>query len=138
MPEFVGALPLLAVGVMAVNDAYLKATFHNAITGKLSDFAGCFFLPLYTSALLALVTPWSLRARLTVGALATAVLFVAISTSKTAARWVCDVLSVPGGWLGLSHYDIVADPTDLMALPMVPLAVFYGLRRSRSVGPKES
>lgn len=43
----------------------------NTLTGKLSDFAGCFFLPLYLSAVLTLLTRWPLERRLGAGVLAT-------------------------------------------------------------------
>ena len=125
--EFFSLPPLIAVGVLALNDHLLKARFHNLVTGKLSDFAGCFFLPLYLSALLAWLGPWSLRARLAIGASATALLFVPIKVSQPAADAVghaIEVVSVP---LGLGRQHIVADPTDLIALVMTGLAVWYAV-----------
>jgi len=120
--EFFSVGPLVAVAVLAINDAWLKPTFHNALTGKLSDFAGCYFLPLYVSALLSLVTEWSLRVRVAVGAMITIALFVSVSLSPSAARSVCDLLELIGRPLGLGPQWIASDPTDLIALPMVLLA----------------
>jgi hypothetical protein len=74
---------------MAVNDAYFKPVLHDTLTGKLSDLAGCFFLPLWISALLALGTGWPLRRRLAIGCASTAMLFTAISTSRLAAGALC-------------------------------------------------
>jgi hypothetical protein len=46
-PVFIASLILLII-----NDWFLKATFHNACTGKISDFAGLFAFPFFLSALL--------------------------------------------------------------------------------------
>lgn len=133
LPEFMAAWPLVAVAVLTLNDMVLKARFHNALTGKLSDLAGCFFLPLWLSALLRLVTRWPLETRLRWGAAATTVLFVAISTSRLAADLVCAALLPFAQVLGITRLHIAADPTDLLALPMVWLAVTWG-RKQTSTG----
>ena len=39
--------PLVAVAVLVSNDHVLKQHFPGLITGKLSDFAGLFFFPLF-------------------------------------------------------------------------------------------
>lgn len=127
-PEFLAPLPLLAVGLMAVNDAYLKPVLHDTLTGKLSDLAGCFFLPLWISALLALGTGWTLQRRLAIGCASTAMLFTAISTSRLAAGAVCAALEVATSPFGLSGHRIASDPTDLLALPLVGAAWWYGQR----------
>ena len=125
-PEFFAPVPLLSVAVLALNDHVLKARFHNALTGKLSDLAGCFVLPLFVSALLAMISAWPLRTRLQLGAAATVALFVPIKLSDTAAQTVARVLASTGA--GPMH--IVVDPTDLVAVPMVALAVWCALRRT--------
>ena len=43
---------LAAVAALLINDWYLKQTYHNQLTGKLSDFAGLFAFPFFLSALL--------------------------------------------------------------------------------------
>jgi hypothetical protein len=40
----------VAMAVMLLNDLVLKATFHNALTGKLSDFSGVFVFCLFLIA----------------------------------------------------------------------------------------
>lgn len=127
-PEFFSPLPLLAVGLLAVNDHFLKAAFHNTATGKLSDFAGCFFLPLYVSAMLSYVTRWSVNARMGVGAAVTLAIFVPASVSRAAADFICRAVEVIAIPMGLGAQRIAADPTDLIALPMVFLAVRYAQR----------
>jgi hypothetical protein len=42
---------ITAVLLLIVNDWYFKQTFHNGLTGKLSDFAGLFAFPFLLSAL---------------------------------------------------------------------------------------
>lgn len=130
MREFIAPLPLAAVTLLAVNDHLLKAAFHNTLTGKLSDIAGCFFLPLYVSALLAL-TKWPLRARLYVGAAITTGLFASVSVSRAAADAVCRWVELVSTPLGYPHMWIASDPTDLICLPLVALAVAYGLSKEK-------
>jgi hypothetical protein len=43
---------LFGLAVLLINDLFLKRTLSNALTGKLSDFAGLFVFPLFWSALL--------------------------------------------------------------------------------------
>jgi hypothetical protein len=126
--EFFSAAPLAAVVVLAVNDHVLKSRFPGLVTGKLSDLAGCFLLPLFLSALLAYATRWPLRVRLALGAGATALLFGAVKTSAAAAALVARALSSAGAAAGIPRSVIVPDPGDLAALPLVALAVLYGLR----------
>jgi hypothetical protein len=127
--EFVAPVPLLAVMLMLVNDRLLKAAFHNAVTGKLSDVAGCFFLPLFVSALVGLVWPAQVRTRLWLGAAVTCAVFVPICLSRAVAdAWVV-ALSLVGGWVGLRGYALASDPTDLLTLPLVWVAVLYGRAR---------
>lgn len=123
--EFFGVLPL--------NDHFLKAAFHNTLTGKLSDFAGCFFLPLYVSAMLALATRWDLEQRLWAGVAVTLLIFIPVSVSRPAADFVArsvELIAIP---LGIGAQRIASDPTDLIAVPMIFLAVLYAQRVNRCV-----
>ncbi|MCP3141670.1 hypothetical protein [Pyxidicoccus xibeiensis] len=138
MPEFLAPLPLAAVALMAVNDRWLKPVFHNALTGKLSDVAICFFLPLYVSALLALVTRWPRATRVKVGAVFTALLFTALKVSQPAADLFCELLRPLGAPLGLTGFRAVADPTDLLMLPLLGAALLYGRATRVSRAPAAS
>lgn len=139
MPEFIAPLPLAAVALMAVNDHWLKPTFHNALTGKLSDVAICFFLPLYLSACLALVTRWPLAVRTSVGAAVTALLYTAINVSQPAADLFCEALALVGGpLLGRTSFRAWADLGDLVTLPLIALAVLYARARAPSPPPPQS
>lgn len=121
--EFVAPLPLAGVVLMAVNDAWLKPAFHNSVTGKLSDFAICTFLPFLVSACLGLLLAWRLRVRLALGAAATALVFTALKTSPWAVARFLEALAVVGRPLGYTDFRAVVDPTDLVALPLVLLAL---------------
>lgn len=123
-PEFFAPLPLAAVALLVLNDHVFKAAFHNALTGKLSDFAGCFFLPLFVSAVLSYFTA-NVKLRVLVGCAATFALFVPIKVSAAAGMLVCAALEHVSIPLGIGALHIVADPTDLLALPMIALAALH-------------
>ena len=129
--EFFSPAPLLAVALLATNDHFLKAAFHNTLTGKLSDFAGCFFLPLYVSAMLSFVTRWSLQRRLWLGAITTLAIFIPVSVSRAAADFVCRTVELIAIPLGIGAQRIASDPTDLIAVPMICLAVLYAQKVNR-------
>ena len=105
-----------ALLTLVVNDHALKPLFHNALTGKLSDFAGLFAFALFWCALL---PAWRTAACLT-----------------TAALWVWWKLplSQPAldAWnaLGVYHLARVADAGDLVALAVLPPAWAYAGRHS--------
>jgi hypothetical protein len=122
--ELVRPLPLGAVALLAINDAWLKPAFHNALTGKLSDLAGCFVFPLYLAAVLGLLAPClSPRVRLLVGSAVTVGLFSALELSPTAISAFCGASQHAAAVLGIHRpCRLTADPTDLLALIMVPLA----------------
>ncbi len=130
-PEFFSLPALTAVGVLALNDHVFKAAFHSPLTGKLSDFAGCFFLPLFVSAVLAEVSSLSLRSRVGLGAAATLALFVPIKLFPAAALAVARALELVSLPLGLGAQRITVDPTDLLAVPMIFLAVLHARKVNR-------
>lgn len=132
MRELFAPLPLAAVALLLVNDHLLKVRFHNAVTGKLSDVAICFSLPLFLSASLELISPLSARARLLAGALATTAVFALLKLSPAVDRAYCQALDAAWSWAGL-RFHAVADPTDLFCLPLVAMAVLYGRRRLSEV-----
>jgi hypothetical protein len=124
-PEFFSLPPLAAVAVLVLNDHVLKGAFRGTLTGKLSDVAGCFFLPLFVSAVLAEVTSLTLHRRIALGVAATLALFVPIKLFPQAASAVARAVELVSLPLGLGAQHITVDPTDLLALPMVLLAAHY-------------
>lgn len=126
--ELLAPLPLAAMALFGVNNWLLKATYGNWITGKLSDFTACFFMPLLISAALgSLGSQRSILVRTRIGAVVTAVVMTLVKTSVTASGWLDSTLAVvlPAG---LESTNTV-DPTDLIALPFCALAVLYAQRR---------
>jgi len=138
MPEFFAPLPAAAVGLMVLNDRVLKPRFHNAVTGKLSDIAICFFLPLFTSALLGVVRPGHPRARVLVGAAIAAFVFAALEIWEPFQQAFLVGLRRVGAPLGLRHFVFTSDPSDLLALLVVPLAVAYGCKRLGKTRPERT
>lgn len=136
--ELVQPLPLLALAVLAVNDHVLKGAnvLPDWLTGKLSDFAGLFFFPLLCTALVdtasALVrAPWDPTLRLWKAAaacVATGVGFAATELSPAAAHAYAAVVTA----IGIPSRS-TADPTDLVALVMLPAAYAVARRHVRRV-----
>ncbi len=96
-------LSLAAIGLMLANDLVFKALWPSWWTGKLSDFAGLFFLPFLAAAMLSLVVP----ARL-VGGLA----FGLTGAGFALLKMDPGINSLLGGL----NLRAVLDPSDLAAL----------------------
>lgn len=147
---------LVALGLLLVNDHVLKAAFPGPVTGKLSDVAGAILFPLilWSAAELALALGrrWREPSARAFAAAATAstAIFIAVKTVPAAASGA--------GWLlGLAQWSItlpmrlltdaplpavapaliVVDPTDLLAVPCVVLAIWVGRARiaAHRMGP---
>ena len=108
-----------AVVVLAVNDHVLKQRWPGLITGKLSDVAGVFVVAVVLSIV---------ARRTSVGIATTAAGFIAIKLSATAAMVVAPVL---GG-------VTLQDPSDLLALAVLPLAVRHVRTTSRWIPNRTS
>jgi hypothetical protein len=110
---FVGAL-----AVLLVNDHVLKGAglLPGWLTGKLSDVAGLVVAPWLLARVLRAKTASARLAAFALGALP----FVAINASPAAARAFDAVWNAVFGWSGL-HAMTVCDPTDLVAVAVLPL-----------------
>jgi hypothetical protein len=116
--------------LMLVNDVWLKPRFHSALTGKLSDLAFCFVLPLFVSEVIGLVTGAAAPVRLTIGALTTVILLCGLKLSTPFAALVVSVLNAAGARWGFARvFRVAHDWTDLFCLGATPAAVIYGLWR---------
>jgi hypothetical protein len=132
VPEFMNAPVLGAVVLLALNDHLLKtsAILPAVVTGKLSDFAGLFYFPLLLVALLrtvgqALGVAVPLRTRTVAAAVVgTGFVFAAVKTSARGAATYTAVLT----WLTGHPAHCVVDPTDLLALVVLPLCYLHGRR----------
>lgn len=123
--EFVRPLPLVAAGLMALNDHVLKGAgvLPGWVTGKLSDVTGLFFFPVLLFALVSAVRgsargPGARTRRAALLAGLTALVFAAIKVLPPAN-------AVANAVLG----RVVLDPTDLLALPSAAASLLY-LRRA--------
>lgn len=109
---------LVSIGLLILNDHLLKVLAPSWLTGKLSDFAGLFFFPFLLAVGLGGVFQ---RASLkTIGALAigvTAVWFALIKTTTLGNTLTEEMLTRLLG----APVQIVLDPTDLIALPVLIL-----------------
>lgn len=122
---FFTILPLSCVVVFVANNFIWKATFANTLTGKLSDLLACFFLPLYVAALLGWIGRWPLRTRLIWGAGLTSVVFSAVKLVPAASSALNTVIAHVAGLASLRLVPNHVDPTDLVALVMIPAALLY-------------
>jgi hypothetical protein len=138
-------LSLMSVAVLLLNDHVLKAAAPGVITGKLSDVAGLVFFPLLLVSVLEIVALrrrwqpsrgpmvlWSIAA--------TAVVFILVKTTATGASVYAWTLGVAqwlvslGPLVGRSPEPVVvvADPTDLLAVPAVLAAWWIAAPRHSS------
>jgi hypothetical protein len=137
LAEFFAPLPLAAVALLAINDRFLKPRFHNAITGKLSDLALCFFLPLLLSSLLGIAWRRHPRARVLVGAAITVVAFTAQEIWPPFQACFIEANLLVGSPFGIRKVVLTTDLTDLGTLAVLPLAVVYGWKRLAVRPPRQ-
>ncbi len=142
---------LLALATLILNDHWGKAAFPGFATGKLSDVAGLIVAPVVLLAAgeigaWALNRPlpdrrrWMLGTSIAVGLVFAAVQLLPIATDLYAeaagqtARWAGAL--VPGFTAGPGPADVVADPSDLLALPALVAPLWLaGWRFGRHASP---
>lgn len=148
--EFIHPLPLLALALLAVNDHLLKGAgwLPGWLTGKLSDFAGMFFFPLLISACVDVAlyglsvivrrtwVDFSLRrSKIFLSCSLTGALMIGIKLSPTAAAALLRQIERLDLFNLFSHGRIVQDPSDLLALSMLPLAYLFARQRIAEIPP---
>lgn len=128
---FFHPIPLGAVALMALNDHWLKQGFPGFLTGKISDFMGVFYFPLFLCVFALLAEglrghhPRGSRTLIVGAILVTDLLFILAKVNVTGNAFATAVLGFffPGS-------RIVMDAGDLAALLVNPLTyLFY--RRSK-------
>jgi hypothetical protein len=138
LAELLAPLPLVALAVLALNDWVLKplAPAHLPfwLTGKLSDFAGLAVFPLVATAAFDLLLWIAWRAGVNVDfTLRRWKLVVAISLTGggfALMKLVPEVALAVARAIGLAFGGaaVMPDPTDLIALPALLFAWWFGTR----------
>lgn len=130
IPFLIHPLPLSAVFLMALNDHFLKYQYPGVITGKLSDFLGCFYFPLFLLAIWTLLegpskskNNSSFKKRLCLCIGLTDLMFLSVKLSPTLNLWIVSAFSQY-----LFPIRVATDPSDLLAFTMNPLTYWWALR----------
>lgn len=116
---------LFSVCLMALNDHILKGAgiLSPQITGKLSDFAFLFFVPIVVAYLFRVTS----RRGLSISYVMVGVSFSAINVSPYCSRLVESLFGV--AFLPLTLWP---DPTDLITLTMLPCSLLFVLKGTHS------
>lgn len=146
-------VPIVALAVVIVNDRWLKVHHPGIVSGKLSDFAGLVYFPLFVASAFELARWIIRRDRWMIGPRFVDTVTVITGTVFALAKiwhpwaeayrsvfgvvwWPVDTLGsfVRGdGFAPLGRLGLVQDPTDLVALPMLclPPLIARGVARRR-------
>ena len=144
-----GLAPAIALATLVVNDVWLKGRGPGWVTGKLSDFAGLFLLPIVLVSLVEVARRfrgprWQATSRL-IAAICwvVAVGFALVKTLPLVAstyalgigilRWpvlALNALASGQAPVGPTPIEVIVDPTDIVALVVVPLA-YLSMKRRR-------
>jgi hypothetical protein len=145
--ELCRPLPLFGLGLMALNDHFLRIRWPGLITGKISDFAVLLYLPALLTALLGLsMVAWNAvaprlggrpvdarltRRRVLLAAFASGFALAALKLSPAARDLYVSALRAVDFLHVAPAYRLELDPTDLVALVVLPVAVLDGLAAVR-------
>lgn len=119
-----------AVALFGLNNFWLKWAFPGYLTGKLSDAAAAFFLPLFLSALLAPLTPFSAAKRISYGSGITLAVFLCVKGNEMCSSLLNRLVEILTSWTGLVLMPNLADPSDLIVLPIVAISWHFGRQRA--------
>ncbi|MET9225733.1 hypothetical protein [Lentzea sp. NPDC003310] len=120
-------LTVAATAVLLLNDHVFKQAWPGFVTGKLSDVAGLVVAPALLGLLLGVVRGGAAVAVLLTGAGFTWVKLTATGADVASAAW--SVVNGPS--------VVLADPTDLVALPALGLAWFAWRRAAAAPTPPD-
>ena len=143
-------MPLAAIALLLLNDQLLKASFPGPLTGKLSDVAGLAFAPLLLVGIVEVLRAVVRRPRPVLGRPAVTALVGLVGAGFAIAKltgpgaeayrvglgllqWPFRVLEAILGGSSLPApvpVAFVADPTDVVALPVLVVPLAIGLARS--------
>ena len=109
---------MISVGLLLVNDFYLKYQFHNYLTGKLSDFVGLFAFPYFVSLLF--------KSKVKTVYILTGILFIFWKSSSS--QFAIDFMNNIG--IGINR---IVDYSDLIALLILPLSYRYRTKNTSRI-----
>lgn len=132
--------PLLSVVAFALNNFWWKWAYPGWLVGKLSDLCACFFLPLYLAWMLAELgaRDWPLQRRVQWGAWISGLSFTFVKATTLGSDALNTVVDSIAAWLPIHLAPNHPDPTDLIALPMVWLAVWFARDAQRAAPHHET
>ncbi len=141
---FLHPVVVAAVALLLANDHIFKTVAPSWATGKMSDVAGLVFFPLLLAVMAQILwrRPGLEPRHVLAGCIAvTAVVFVAVQTIPVAGdayRVGLGLLQWPfrfvlDGGTASARVALTPDPTDLVALPVLGLTWWLGIRR---LGPE--
>lgn len=132
-----GPIALAAIALLVINDHVLKTHFAGMMTGKLSDFAGMIFFPLLLAAALEQVGVRRGQRTVVAAAIATGLVFAAVKLwdpagdayrlGLAALQWPFRAIAAlvqSHGLPSLGRAPLVADATDLVALPALAIPIW--------------
>jgi hypothetical protein len=134
---FLQPLVIASVFLLMINDHFLKQRFPGFITGKISDFAGMIYFPLFLQAVFEILQSKLSRTfspskkALLVCVFATGLVFASIQLFEGPAyayRWALGFLQSPvTGRINLVAHTM--DSSDLIALPALLIPLWLGWKR---------
>jgi hypothetical protein len=153
--ELLEPLPLLGLGLILFNDYYLKGAWHNWLTGKLSDLGVMFLLPFLITATGSIVSAGLNRipiisrwighvavVRLTlpkviIANVCAGLVLASIKLSPSLRDYYVVVLQYIDLFHWFRRFRCVSDPSDCVALLLLPLNIWYGMRLIRTYSRAE-
>ena len=117
---------------MLINDKILKRNYPSLMTGKLSDFAGIFALPVFSASLIEITTRSFVNMKIMTGILfIVTVLFIGMKINEPTSNFIGDIWfqllrpirSITTG--SVTPVTFVRDTSDLLALISAPIAFVF-------------
>lgn len=127
----INPIPGLVILLMTLNDHYFKYQFAGLITGKLSDFCGMFYFPLFLCAGFTLIANLAFsepngqkfyinKQMMFMAIGASLLLMVLVKLSSEFNHFFVFVLNLFG-----FQNQIIKDPTDLISFTILPFSYWY-------------
>jgi len=121
-------LSLIALVTLLINDHFLRLYFPSWLTGKIGDLAWLYFSPFVLAAILSLICPSSFRAKkIVIPAISFGSVLIVYTLANVSANINRSLVQFISNLLQM-QFRITRDPTDLLALPSIGLALLKWIR----------